>query len=41
MRDEDDLYDWFTFEQALAALATDDERDALRMVPRCLCCLPF
>ena len=34
--DEDDLYDWFTFEQALAALATDAEREALRMVPCCL-----
>ena len=38
--DEDDLYDWFTFEQAVAALGTDSEREALRMVPCCVSCVP-
>merc|ERR1719183_2063442 len=28
--DEDDIYDWFLFEHALAALRTEEEREALR-----------
>ena len=27
--DEDDLYDWFTFEQATACVASAEEREAL------------